>query len=182
MLDPVLGFPVGVDHFWGRHLRAICCPCIIECFTSTFYINFCYKTLLYRIQNLICNNLTFRALTYGLYVCIRVFLLHQESLDMILTTNLSYFEMGVLHSGSNAIAVCFGMVLSLCPALLIQFGAIVSFGVERVWSISRRYEEFSFRYGLVLMGCRGDTPLMLYKLPLLSWCNLCQSHVLEKNL
>jgi hypothetical protein len=97
-------------------------------------------------------------LTYGLYVCIRVFLLHQESLDMILTTNLSYFEMGVLHSSSNAIAVCFGMVLSLCPALLIQFGAIVSFGVERVWSISRRYEEFSFRHGLVLMGVSGRHP------------------------
>jgi hypothetical protein len=47
--------------------------------------------------------------------------------------------MGVLHSISNAIAMCLGMVVSVHPALLIQFGAIVSFDVEQVWSIGRHY-------------------------------------------
>jgi hypothetical protein len=36
-VGPVLGDPVDVDRFQGRHLRAMCCPCIIECiaFAST---------------------------------------------------------------------------------------------------------------------------------------------------
>jgi hypothetical protein len=65
---------------------------------------------MYRILTLNCNFLTFRAFIFSLYVC--VFLLCQESFDMILATNPSY-QMGVsqlglmvkkflVHSSNNA--------------------------------------------------------------------------------
>jgi hypothetical protein len=35
----ILGDPVGIDRFWGRHLRARCCHCIIECIASACTCN-----------------------------------------------------------------------------------------------------------------------------------------------
>jgi hypothetical protein len=54
--------------------------------------NFCCKTLLYQNLNQNCNILYSEHLIYDLYVCTCVFLLHQESFDVILTTHL--FMMG----------------------------------------------------------------------------------------
>jgi hypothetical protein len=53
---------------------------------------FCCKTLLYQNQNY--NILHPEHLIYGLYVCTYIFLLHQESFNMILVNNPSY-QMGV---------------------------------------------------------------------------------------
>jgi hypothetical protein len=91
------GRPVGVDRFWGWHRRTKCCPYIIEWFTSAFTYTFSTAKL-YCIKSWIktCNILYWEHLIYGLYVCTCVFLLQQESFDMILVNNPS-FAMGVLH-------------------------------------------------------------------------------------
>jgi hypothetical protein len=54
------------------------------------------KTLLYQNLNKNCNILYSEHLIYGLYVCTCVFLLHQESFDMILVNNPSLYD-GVLQ-------------------------------------------------------------------------------------
>jgi hypothetical protein len=55
---------------------------------------FCCKTLLYQNLNQNYNILHPYHLIYGVYVCTCIFLLRQESFDMILVNNLSY-QMGV---------------------------------------------------------------------------------------
>jgi hypothetical protein len=57
---------------------------------------FCCKTLLYQNLNQNCNILYSEHLIYGLYVCTCVFLLCQESFDMILINNPSFCD-GVLQ-------------------------------------------------------------------------------------
>jgi hypothetical protein len=94
-LDHILGDPIVVDYFWGQHLRARCCPCIIECITFTSTCNFPLQTLLYRYFNKNCNILYLEHLIYGLYVCTCVFLLRQKSFDMILVNNPSSYDGGV---------------------------------------------------------------------------------------
>jgi hypothetical protein len=54
------------------------------------HLFFRYKTMLYRNLNQIFHNLNLEHLYYDLYVCTCVFLLHQESFDMILVNNLSF--------------------------------------------------------------------------------------------
>jgi hypothetical protein len=44
-LDPMLDGAICIDHCWGRHLRARCCPCIIECIATASIFTFCCKTL-----------------------------------------------------------------------------------------------------------------------------------------
>jgi hypothetical protein len=56
------------------------------------------KTLLYRILNQNYNILYLEHLIYGLYVCTCVSFLHQESFDMILNNNLSFYDGGVTSS------------------------------------------------------------------------------------
>jgi hypothetical protein len=97
MVGPILGDPIGVDRFWGWHLRARCCPCIIECIASASTCNFsavkicCIKTWAKIVRFLYSEHLI-----YGLLVCTCVFLLRQESFDMILVNNPSFYD-GVLH-------------------------------------------------------------------------------------
>jgi hypothetical protein len=53
------------------------------------------KTLLYQNLNKNCNILYSGHLIYGLYVCTCVFLLHEESFDMIMVNNPSFYDGGV---------------------------------------------------------------------------------------
>jgi hypothetical protein len=53
------------------------------------------KTLLYQNLNQNCNILYSEYLIYGLYVCTCVFLLHQESFNLILVNNPSFYDGGV---------------------------------------------------------------------------------------
>jgi hypothetical protein len=53
--------------------------------------------LIYQNLNQNCNILYSEHLIYGLYVCTCVFFLRQESFDMILVNNPSFYD-GVLHS------------------------------------------------------------------------------------
>jgi hypothetical protein len=59
------------------------------------YLTFRCKTLLYQSLNQNCNILYSDHLIYDLYVCTYVFLLRQESIDMILINNLSFSDGGV---------------------------------------------------------------------------------------
>jgi hypothetical protein len=86
------GDPVGIDRFWGWHLRARCCPCVIECFASASMCTLHCKTRLYQNLNKNYNILYSEHLIYGMYVCTCVFLLHQESFNMILVSNPSFYE------------------------------------------------------------------------------------------
>jgi hypothetical protein len=89
-LDPVLRDAIGVDRFWGRHLRARCCPCIIERFCFCYCLIYTAWTLIYRIWTLNCNILIMRPFEFQLVcMCACAFLLYQESFDMILVTNPS---------------------------------------------------------------------------------------------
>jgi hypothetical protein len=65
-------------------------------FVSTSTCNFHSKTLLYQNLNQNCNIFYSENVIYGLYVCTCAFLLHQESFDMILVNNPSFYD-GVLH-------------------------------------------------------------------------------------
>jgi hypothetical protein len=58
-------------------------------------VTFHCKTLLYRNLNKKYNILYLEHLIYGLYVCTYVFLLHQESFDMIRVNNPSFYDEGV---------------------------------------------------------------------------------------
>jgi hypothetical protein len=51
-MNPVLGDPIGVDHFWGWHLRVRCCPCIIECIISTSTFTFLLQNSMYQITHI----------------------------------------------------------------------------------------------------------------------------------
>jgi hypothetical protein len=62
---------------------------------------FCCKTLLYRSLNQNYNILYSEHLIYDLYVCICVFLLHQEFFDMILINNPSFYDGGVTPPDPN---------------------------------------------------------------------------------
>jgi hypothetical protein len=64
-------------------------------FDSASMCNFHYKTLLYQNLNHNCNILYLKHLIYGLYVCTCVFLIHQESFDMFLVNNPSFYDWGV---------------------------------------------------------------------------------------
>jgi hypothetical protein len=70
---------------------------IIECITSASTCNFRCKTLLYQNLNQNCNILYSDHLIYGLYVCASLFLLRQESFDMILVNNISFYDGGIMH-------------------------------------------------------------------------------------
>jgi hypothetical protein len=102
-LDHISGDPIGIDYFWGRHLRVRCCPYIVECIASASTCNFCCKNLLYRNLNQNCNILYSEHLIYGLYVCTFIFLLHQESFNMILVNNPSFYD-GCVTVGIRAIS------------------------------------------------------------------------------
>jgi hypothetical protein len=39
-VGPILRDSVGIDRFWGRYLRARCCPCIVECIAFASTCNF----------------------------------------------------------------------------------------------------------------------------------------------
>jgi hypothetical protein len=62
---------------------------------SHLRVIFRYKTLLYQNLNQNRNILYLEHLIYDLYVCTYVFLLHQESFDMILVNNPSFYDGGV---------------------------------------------------------------------------------------
>jgi hypothetical protein len=72
-----------------------CCPCIIECIAFVSTCNFYCKSLLYQNLNQNCNILYLQHLICGLYVCTCVFLLRQESFNMILVNNSSFYDGGV---------------------------------------------------------------------------------------
>jgi hypothetical protein len=59
------------------------------------------KTLLYQNLNHNCNILYSEHLIYGLYVCTCVFLLCQESFNIILVNNLSFYDGGVTDRRST---------------------------------------------------------------------------------
>jgi hypothetical protein len=65
---------------------------------SYLCVHFRYKTLLYRNLNQNYNILYLEHLIYDLYVYTCVFLLHQESFDMILV-NIRHFIDELLHWG-----------------------------------------------------------------------------------
>jgi hypothetical protein len=58
--------------------------------------------MLYQNLNQICNILYSKHLIYGLYVCACVILLCQESFDMILVNNLSFYDGGVTSAIATA--------------------------------------------------------------------------------
>jgi hypothetical protein len=58
-------------------------------------VHFRCKTLLYQIMNQNCNILYSDHLIYDLYAYTCIFLLHQESFDMILVNNPSFYDGGV---------------------------------------------------------------------------------------
>jgi hypothetical protein len=62
---------------------------------SHLHIIFHCKTLLYKNLNQNCNILYLEHLIYGLHVCTCVFLLRQESFNMILVNNPSFYDGGV---------------------------------------------------------------------------------------
>jgi hypothetical protein len=51
---------------------------------------------MYQNLNQICNILYLDNLIYNLYVCTCIFLLRQESFDMILDNNPSFYDGGVI--------------------------------------------------------------------------------------
>jgi hypothetical protein len=53
------------------------------------------QTLLHQNLNQICNILYAEHLIYSLYVCTYVFLICQESFDMILVNNPSFYDGGI---------------------------------------------------------------------------------------
>jgi hypothetical protein len=59
------------------------------------HVIFLLQTLLYQNLNQNCNILYSEHLIYDLYVYTCVFLLHQESFDMILVNNSSFYDRGV---------------------------------------------------------------------------------------
>jgi hypothetical protein len=59
------------------------------------HVIFLLQTLLYQNLNQNCNILYSGHLIYDLYVYTCVFLLHQESFDMILVNNSSFYDRGV---------------------------------------------------------------------------------------
>jgi hypothetical protein len=67
------------------------------------HATFCCKTLLYQNLNQNSNILYSEYLNYGLYVCTCVFLLHQESFDMILVNNPSFYEGVLQRSGGGSL-------------------------------------------------------------------------------
>jgi hypothetical protein len=72
-VGPHTGRPQRCIHFWGWHLRAWCCPCIIERSLSRYHLIFVVRTLMYQIWTLNCNILTFRAFKFSLYMCALVY-------------------------------------------------------------------------------------------------------------
>jgi hypothetical protein len=65
---------------------------MIECVASTSTCNFHSKILLYQNLNQNYNILYSRYLIYNLYVCTYVFLLRQESFDIILVNNVLMYS------------------------------------------------------------------------------------------
>jgi hypothetical protein len=56
---------------------------------------------MYQNRNQNCNILYLEHLIYGLYVCACVFLLHQESFDMILVNKPLFYDGGVTAAGGR---------------------------------------------------------------------------------
>jgi hypothetical protein len=65
-------------------------------------VHFCCKTLLYQNLNKKCNILYLEHLIHGLYVCTCVFLLRQESFDMILINNPPFYDGSVTGGTGNS--------------------------------------------------------------------------------
>jgi hypothetical protein len=64
---------------------------------SHLRVQFCCQTLLYRNLNQNSNILYSEQLIYDLYVCTYIFLLRQESFDMILVNNPLFYYWGVTN-------------------------------------------------------------------------------------
>jgi hypothetical protein len=86
---------VGIDHCYGGILGQGVVLLLSSVSLSHLHVPFHCKTLLYRNLNQKLKHFIFRALNYGFYVCTCVFLLHQESFDMILVNNPSFYNEGV---------------------------------------------------------------------------------------
>jgi hypothetical protein len=75
------------------------------------------KTLLYQNLNKNCNILYLEHLIYGLCVCTCVFLLRQESFDMILVNNPSFYDGGVTQ-----LVHCVNMLASIMQHRILHQG------------------------------------------------------------
>jgi hypothetical protein len=115
---------------------------------SHLHITFCYKTLLYRNLNQNCNILYLEHLIYDLYVCTCVFLLHQESLNMILVNNTSFYDGGVTpvaqNNQQNKIRYTFD--ISRCDEIfdILVLEKIVRILDDRVISSSKELGIFAY--------------------------------------